>query len=305
MGIPEQRRRWWAALGVLRPWAPFWSRSWKHRAAQLALVALFGYGGILLVLLALENYFLFPALPASQGWEDPPPGLAVEDVWLTSADGTAIHAWFTAPPSWTPAAGALLYCHGNAGNLSTRGPALQNFQGMGLAVFIFDYPGYGKSAGQPSEAGCYASAEAAYHFLTTKKGVPGERVLLYGGSLGGAVAVELATRHPHRALILVATFTSFPDMAQYKFPWLPGRWFVRNQFLSLDKIATLRSPVFLAHGTADRVIPYQQGECLFAAAPGPKHFFPMHGIGHNDAPAVGFYEELQPFLAEKAPLPKV
>ncbi len=258
MGNPEPGRPWWAKLGDLRPWAPFWSQSWKHRSARLALILVIGYGGILLVLLALENFFLYPALPASQGWEEPPPGLAVEDVWLESADGTAIHAWFAAPSGWTPAAGALLYCHGNAGNLSTRGPALLNFQKLlGLAVFIFDYPGYGKSGGKPSEAGCYASGDAAYQYLTTIKGVPPASVLLYGGSLGGAVAVDLATRYPHRAVILVSTFTSFPDMAQYKFPWLPGRWFVRNQFLSLDKIKTLRSPVFIAHGTEDRTIPSQ------------------------------------------------
>ncbi len=304
MGKPEQTRLWWAALGVLRPWAPFWSQSWKHRLARLALLVVLGYGGILLVLLALENYFLYPALPASQGWENPPPGLAVEDIWLTSADGTKIHAWFTAPTGWTPDEGALLYCHGNGGNLSSRGVALLNFQKtLGLAVFIFDYPGYGKSVGRPSEAGCYASGDAAYQYLTTVKGVPPARILLYGGSLGGAVAVDLATRHPHRAVILVATFTSFPDMAQYKFPWLlPGRWLVRNRFLSLDKIKTLRSPVFIAHGTADRVIPFHQGERLFAAAPGPKHFFPMEEAGHNDGPAEGFHEALRQFLSEHAPL---
>jgi uncharacterized protein len=302
MGKPEAERRWWWALGVLLPWAPWWRRSWKHRVARSAIILLFGYGGVLLVLLALENFFLYPALSASASWEKPPVGLPVEDVWLTSADGTAIHAWFTAPADWNPDTGVLIYCHGNAGNLSGRGVALWNFQQvLGLAVLIFDYPGYGKSGGQPSEAGCYAAGDAAYDYLTTVKKVPPARVVLYGGSLGGAVAVDLATRHPHRALVLVSTFTSFPDMAQYKFPWLPGRWLVRNRYLSLDKIRTLHSPIFIAHGTEDTVIPFRQGQRLFESASEPKHFLPMPGIGHNDALIEGFYEELQRFLAEKAP----
>jgi fermentation-respiration switch protein FrsA (DUF1100 family) len=171
-------------------------------------------------------------------------------------------------------------------------------QALGVATLIFDYPGYGKSGGRPSEAGLYASGAAAYRWLTERRGVAGDRVILYGGSLGGAAALELATRHPHRAVVLVAAFTSFPDMAQLRFPWLPVRWLVRNRLDNIGKIATLDTPVFIAHGTADSLVPFRHGERLFAAARGPKRFFPMEGYEHNNTPGPEFYTELKRFLDE-------
>src|SRR5207248_5963463 len=132
-------------------------------------------------------------------------------------------------------------------------------QQLEMPVLIFDYPGYGRSEGSPSEAGCYAAAEAAYAWLVQTQQVPPGQIILYGGSLGGGVAVELARRQPHRALILVSTFTSIPDMAQQLYPWLPARWLVRNRFDSLAKIGQCTQPVFIAHGTADGLLPYTQG----------------------------------------------
>jgi fermentation-respiration switch protein FrsA (DUF1100 family) len=269
----------------------------RHRLLRAVVALSYAYLGVLLVLLSLENRFLFHPTTAAESWEAPPPGLAVEDVEVTAADGNRVHMWWSQPPGWTPEKGALLYCHGNAGNLSHRGPQLIRFQqALGVATLIFDYPGYGKSGGRPSEAGLYASGEAAYRWLTEKRGVAGEKVILYGGSLGGAVALELATRHPHRAVVTVAAFTSFPDMASLRFPWLPVRWLVRNRLDNLKKIATLDTPAFLAHGTADRLVPFTQGQRLFAAAKGPKRFFPMEGYDHNHTPGPDFYVELKRFL---------
>src|SRR5262249_23613263 len=149
------------------------------------------------------------------------------------------------------ARGTVLYCHGNAGNLSHRGEGVLRWhQLLGQSVLIFDYPGYGRSEGKPSEAGCYAAADAAYAWLTETKKVLPQDLLIYAGSLGGGVAVALASRRPHRALVLVGTFTSIPDMAQRQFPWLPARWLVRNRFDNLGKIGRCTRPVFLAHGTA-------------------------------------------------------
>src|SRR5262249_23300650 len=155
----------------------------------------------------------------------------IQDVTLPSADGTRIHAWWCPPDGWEAPHGATLYCHGNYGNLSQRGQSILRWQAPPLrqAVLIFDYPGYGKSAGKPSEAGCYAAADAAYDWLVQQQRVPAERLLLHGGSLGSGVAVELASRRRNRGLALVAPFTSVPDMAQTLFPWLPARWLVRNQ----------------------------------------------------------------------------
>jgi fermentation-respiration switch protein FrsA (DUF1100 family) len=193
----------------------------------------------------------------------------------------------------------VLYCHGNAGNLSHRASAITSWQKeLGQSVLIFDYPGFGRSEGKPDEAGCYAAANAAYDWLTQVQKVPPERILLYGGSLGGGVAVDLASRQPHRALVLVKTFTSIPDVAQSVYPWLPARWLVRSRFDNLEKIRQCTQPVFIAHGTADRLVPFAQGERLFAAANEPKRFLAMPGIDHNSGVTPAFYSTLRDFLAQ-------
>ena len=266
---------------------------------RILLLGVYTVGGLLVVLLLLENWFLFHPTPYTVDWVAPPPGLDPEDVELTSADGTRLHAWWCAPPDWTPEQGAMLHCDGNAGNLSYWGEdALHWKRERHTAVLLFDYPGYGRSAGRPTEASCYAAGDAAYNWLVGEKKIPAERVLLYGQSLGGAVAIDLASRRPHRALIVVSTFSSFPDMAQVMFPWLPGRYLVRNRLDSLNKIKRCSGPVFIAHGTVDGLIPFSQGERLFAAATTPrKYFYRMEGFDHNDIDA-GMYEPLLTFLAE-------
>ncbi len=245
-------------------------------------------------MLALENTLLYRPVRASEEWFEPP-NRQVQDITLHSADGTRLHAW------WCPrdgADGAVLYCHGNAGNLSYRGGAVTKWQEyLNFSVLIFDYPGYGKSAGKPSEAGCYAAADAAYDWLTHQAAVPPGRIVIYGGSLGGGVAVETARRHPHRALVLVSAFTSIPDMAQQLYPWLPARWLVRNRFDNLAKIGRCTRPVFIAHGDQDRLVPFAHGERLFAAANEPKAFWPLKGHDHNDPPGPDFYRALREFLA--------
>lgn len=251
-----------------------------------------------MVLLLLENWLLYYPVRATQDWQ-PPPNARVQDLFLETADGVRIHAWWCPTPDWQPEQGAMLYCHGNAGNLSHRAGTIARWQQhLEMAVLIFDYPGYGQSEGSPSEAGCYAAAEAAYDWLTQTQHVPPERILLYGGSLGGGVAVELAHRRPHRALVLVSAFTSIPDMAQQLYPWLPARWLVRNRFENLAKIGQCTQPAFIAHGSADGLVPYAQGERLFAAASEPKQFFCLEGCGHNDAPTADFYAACRAFLAQ-------
>jgi pimeloyl-ACP methyl ester carboxylesterase len=291
----------WTLAPPAWPAAPFWRRSWKHRAARLLLGAAYCYLGVVLVLLWLENRFLFAATGAADGWAVPPPGLAVEDVDLTSADGTRLHAWWSTPPGWRTADGALLFCHGNGGNLSHRGGYFAElFRHLNAGVLLIDYPGYGRSGGSPSEKGCYAAGDAAYDWLTVTRGVPAGRVVLYGGSLGGGVATDLAARRPHRALVLVSTFTSFPDQAQALYPWLPARWLVRNQFDNRAKIGSVRGPVFLAHGRYDRLIPFAMSERLCGAAPGPKRLCPMEA-DHTDLLTPVAAAALREFLDESAP----
>jgi fermentation-respiration switch protein FrsA (DUF1100 family) len=251
------------------------------------------------VLRSLVSYFVFRPVPHTQDWQPPPPSLAVEDLTLTGADKTPVHAWWSAPDDWQPARGALLYCHGNAGNLSHRGEGIKRWHDqLGVGVLIFDYPGYGRSGGVPTEAGCYAAADAGYDWLTDSRGLRPEAVMLYGGSLGGAVAIDVAARRQHRALVLVSPFSSMADMARRQFPWLPTRWLVRDQWDNLAKIRLCRRPVFIGHGTADRVVPFAQGERLFAAANEPKQFFAMPGYDHMHTPGPDFYHALRRFLAE-------
>jgi fermentation-respiration switch protein FrsA (DUF1100 family) len=244
----------------------------------------------------LENRFVYHPTSAAQDWQKPPDS-RIQDIEFHTADGTRIHAWWYPVPE---AQGALLYCHGNAGNLSHRGGSVVGLgQALHSSVLIFDYPGYGRSDGSPSEKGCYAAADAAYDWLVqTAKAAP-EKILLYGGSLGGGVAVELASRRPHRALVLLKTFTSLPDVGQSMFPWLPVRWLMRNRFDNLAKLSKCKQPVFIAHGTADRLVPFTQGERLYAAANEPKYFFRIEDADHNDPAPAEMIVALKQFL-EKA-----
>jgi len=251
-------------------------RTWRRRLRFYGLSLAGGYVVLLVLLVLLEDRFVYPGDPASASWF--PPGLWVEDVGLHSGDGTPIHAW------WCPrrgGRGALLYCHGNAGNLSHRAGLIPRLQALGAPVLIFDYPGYGRSGGKPSEAGCYAAADAAYDWLVQTKKIPPEEVLLVGKSLGGGVATDLAVRRPHRALVLCMTFTDLPSVAARHLPFFPARWLMRNRFDNVGKLAGHRGPVFLAHGTADTMIPAAESERLFAAAAGPKRYFAMEGVAHG------------------------
>ncbi len=269
--------------------------SWKRPVLRTGRLILFCYLGVMIVLWLLENWLVYHPVSPAQDW-CPPPNDRVRDLELTTAQGTRIHAW------WCPvegASGALLYCHGNAGNLSQRASSITGLQKvLNESILIFDYPGYGKSSGRPSEAGCYAAADAAYDWLVEKQKVPPEKVLIYGNSLGGGVAVDLASRKPHRALILLKTFTAMPDVGQRLYPWLPVRWLMRNRFDSVAKISRCRQPVFVAHGRPDGLVPFRLGEQLFAAANEPKFFFPMDGVDHNDPVPPELFAALQDFLAK-------
>lgn len=274
-------------------------RPLHRRLLRLFLRFAIVYVGVIVVLLWFENAQLYHPVRDSDYWEPPPRGVQVEDVWLQSSDGTRIHGWWLPRPGSTT---ALLYCHGNAGNLSGRGGmAALLANSLEASVLLFDYPGYGKSDGEPSEAGCYAAGAAAYEWLTKTQQVPADNVILFGKSLGGGVAVELAAQRPHRALVLVKSFTSVPDMAQHVFWFLPARWLVRNRYENLQKIARCSRPIFIAHGDRDRTIPLSQGQRLFEAAGEPKKFLLLADSDHNDGFPPQFFSELAEFLKKHAP----
>lgn len=223
-------------------------------------------------------------------WE-PRPDLPAPrvDVQLSSADGTRLHAWYHCPEG---ARAAILLLHGNAGNLTHRSHLLEPLLRLPVAVFLLDYRGYGRSAGEPSESGVYDDAQAAVAWLAAH-GMPGERIVLYGESLGGAVAIETARRTRVAGLIVQSSFTSMPDMAR-SITGLPLGFVLRTRMDSIGKIGGVTAPKLFFHGEADELVPVAMGRKLFEAASEPKRFVSYPGVGHNDWP--GRYE--QPWCEE-------
>lgn len=271
-------------------------RRWKRFLRRwLILFAVLWFGTVVLMKW-LENRFVYPGNTAAESWVACPVD-DYEEMQTTSADGTAIHGWFF------PASGpdVVVLAHGNGGNLSHRARiAIELRKTLSTSVLLFDYPGYGKSGGKPSEAGCYAAGDAAIEWLANVKGVPKKNLILFGESLGGGVAAELAVRHEHKALVLTKTFTSLPAAAKDLFPFLPTNWLMSNRFETIKKLPGIRTPVFVAHGTEDRTVPFLHGEALFAAANEPKAFHRMEGQEHNAWFTSDFYTALNSFLEHNA-----
>jgi uncharacterized protein len=207
-------------------------------------------------------------------------GLGYEDVFFKVSDGARINGWFIPCPG---ARYTVLYCHGNAGNISHRLERTRFFNRLGCNMFIFDYRGYGKSEGRPGERGLYADALSAYAFLVSR-GIPGASIIAYGESLGGAVSVEVASRLPVAALILDSTFSRAEDMARRIYPFLPF-WIFASRFDSIGKIRSIRVPKLIIHSLNDEIIPYELSRALYEAAAEPKRFLQVSG-GHNSC----FYE---------------
>jgi len=221
-------------------------------------------------------------------------GLEFEDVYLKTDDGVLIHGWFVPNKN---SRHALLHCHGNAGNISHRLDDIQRFHKMGLNVLLFDYRGYGKSQGSPSEKGTYLDAEAAYRYLTEKKGFKEKEIVIHGQSLGGAVAIELCLKTRPAGLICESTFTSTEAVAQEIYPFLPIKWLITMKYDSLAKIGKIEIPKLFLHSEGDEIIKYHHGQKLFEAAAEPKEFFVMQG-GHNEGFYVtkGYVEAIQQFV---------
>ncbi len=204
-------------------------------------------------------------------------GLAFEEVWLRTADGVAINAW------WLPhddARATVVFSNGNAGNISHRLEKLAILQGLGLNTLIYDYRGYGRSHGRPREAGMYADAHAAYDFVVTERHVPPGQIVAYGESLGGPVSVELARRRELGGVILEGAFTSIPEIARVHYPLLAP--LARMRFDALGGLPEVRAPVLILHSRNDEIVPFAQAERLLAAANEPKRLVALQG-GHNGA----------------------
>ena len=215
--------------------------------------------------------------------------LPYEDLYLTTSDDITIHGW------WVPAKhekGTVLFCHGNAGNISHRLGTVKILNAMDLNVLIFDYRGFGKSEGSPSEKGTYRDAEAAWRYVTAVRKIKPDTIILHGRSLGGAVASWLAVKHTPSMLILESTFTSMRDIASYHCSFTPAVLIITYKYNTIDIIKNLHCPLLIIHSKDDEVIPYSHGKRIYNAAPGPKEFVTISGThNHGIWDSIGLYRE--------------
>jgi hypothetical protein len=264
----------------------------------MALVAV--AAGILIVVVALRvmenNLIYFPprypeGFPSPQVLER-----EVQEVWLTTEDGVRINAFFRPSPS---SRRVLVWFHGNAENIAYGLDHLKVLTQIGVNILAVDYRGYGKSEGKPDEAGVYHDADAAYDYLVNQRGFGAQDLFIYGVSLGGAVAIDLASRRRCGGLIVQSSFSNARAMARRMFRIPLLEYVPKSRFDSLAKISAVCAPILIAHGTRDDVVPFEMGQELFHAAREPKRFYAIEGAGHNDVMEVGgdpYLQQLKAFV---------
>ncbi len=248
----------------------------KAVSVALGAVALLVVALLALMFARQEALVFFPGRTLAATPADA--GLAFEDVELATADRVRLHGWWI--PAGDPTGRAVIVCHGNAGTVAERLDHARLFHRLDLGVLLFDYRGYGRSEGRPSEIGTYHDMDAAVAFLGTR-GIPAASTVYFGESLGGAVAIEAATRHRPAAVVVESTFTSIAAMARVHYPFVPGFLVTRVRYDSLARVAALRCPLLVLHSPDDEIVPYAMAERLLGAAPGPKRLVRLAG-GHND-----------------------
>jgi fermentation-respiration switch protein FrsA (DUF1100 family) len=233
---------------------------------------------------SLERRFIFH--PEKEIFQTPAAaGLAFDDVWFAAEDGIRLNGWYI------PHAGAeitFLWFHGNAGNISHRVDNIRFLhEQLGVNIFIFDYRGYGRSDGTASEEGTYRDGRAALRYLREHYGVAPSHLVLFGRSLGAAVAAQMATEQEQLLLILESPFVSVPEMARVLLPPIGVARLLSTQYNVAEALRRVTSPVLVLHGDRDEVVPFSQGQRVFAAAPEPKRFYAIGGAGHNDTYLAG------------------
>ncbi|MFC1939927.1 alpha/beta hydrolase [Chloroflexota bacterium] len=227
-------------------------------------------------------------------------GLSFENVSFETTDGLKLSGWFIPCEG---ARGVILFCHGNAGNICHRLDSIQIFHQLGLSVFIFDYRGYGLSDGKPSESGTYRDVEAAWRYLVEERQVSSGKIVIFGRSIGGAVAAWQARSQVPGALILESTFTSIPDLASKLYPFLPVKLLSRFKYDTEGYLEGINCPVLIVHSPNDEMMPFNHGQRLFEIAKKPKEFLKISG-SHNEGFIISgeHYEEgLNAFISKYLP----
>ena len=249
----------------------------------------------------IEDKFIFHPDPVSA--RDPSHvGLSFENILFNTQDDIRLHGWFIPHQE---ARGTLVWFHGNAGNISDR---LLNIKllhdRIKINIFIFDYRGYGQSEGTASEKGTYLDGAAAIKYLLGRDDAAARQLILFGRSLGAAVAAEMAIRFTSLGLILESPFVSIREMAQALFPSLPIAWLLRTRYDTLEKVRRVKAPIMVLHGDHDATVPFAQGKRVFEVAPQPKRFYRIVGASHNDTFVVGgeeYYGALREFIESALP----
>ena len=265
----------------------------KRLAVVVAIVALVASGLLALVWSQQRRLIYFPSPgPVPSAATVLPDG---QDVVLETDDGIRLGAWYFPVPGGGP---AVLVCNGNGGDRSGRIDLAAALNRIGLSVLLFDYRGYGGNPGKPSEDGTAADARAAQAWLAAQPDV--EKILYFGESLGGAVAVGLAVDTPPAGLILRSPFTSLPDVGAMHYPWLPVRWLLTDRYPSIDRISSVHVPVLVIAGDRDDIVPESLSRRLYEAANEPKQYAMVPGAGHNDPELVAGQQmvaEIEGFLS--------
>lgn len=251
-----------------------------RRLAPPSLVALAGLGALAYLRGRLHRGQVYrPDRYPNGVWDPRSFGLEVEDTWFRTPDGLTLHGWWIPHPK---AQATILYCHGNSGSIAHQIGVFRFIQRLRVNVLGFDYRGYGRSEGSPTEEGLYLDARAAYDHLTGELGQAGTSILLFGHSLGGAVAIDCAQDRPVAGLVVQSSFTHLRDAARHSIPTLPLHLLTRREFDSVAKVSRLSMPKLFIHGEADGTLPVELAERLYEVASPPKELYVVARGGHND-----------------------
>ncbi len=249
----------------------------RKTLVNTGIILLLFYLVILVVIYFKQDGMFY--FPEKEIWQTPRDiNLEYTEINFRTKDGINISGWYI--PAYKEK-GVLLFCHGNAGNISHRLDSIKIFNSLNLSVLIFDYRGYGRSNGKPSESGTYLDAEAAWDYLVDVKQKSPEKIILFGRSLGGAVAAEIALRENPAGLIIESSFTSVPDIGKKFYPWFPVKLISKFRYSTIDKIGLIKCPKLIIHSPEDEIIPFKHGKYLYEKASPPKEFLEIKG-GHNE-----------------------
>jgi fermentation-respiration switch protein FrsA (DUF1100 family) len=243
----------------------------------IAAMLFIAYWGLGVILFFMQPKFLYKPLPEVT-YTPGELGLDFEDVTFSTDDGVKLTGWYVPADESKP---TILFCHGNGGNMMHRLDSINIFNNLGLNCFIFDYRGYGQSRGRPTEEGTYVDAAASYRYLTEDKMIEPEDIIIFGRSLGGSIAAQLATNVKAQSLVIESSFTSYVDIGETFYPYMPVRWFAAFGYKTAEYLRDVDCPVMIIHSRNDEIIPFELGLELHEIANEPKRMVEING-SHND-----------------------